>query len=165
MIRDDPSITAEWARDVVAYDAETGEFRWRRSNPRRKAGDLAGFEIGGYWAVSLKGRNVRAHRLAFLLVKGRWPAEMVDHINGDRMDNRWSNLREASPAVNAANRHRCNRQNALGVLGVRAQGTKYRAAVMHGYRTVGLGTHDTAEQAGREVAAFKARLLGGGAPL
>lgn len=57
-----------------------------------------------YLTVYYEGRNVYAHRLAFFLEEGVWPSDDVDHINGDKKDNRWSNLRKATRSQNLMNK-------------------------------------------------------------
>jgi hypothetical protein len=65
----------------------------------------AGFtDKNGYIAISFRGKHLLAHRLAFLFQTGVLPEHQLDHINGDRADNRWSNLRPATNAENSQNR-------------------------------------------------------------
>lgn len=50
-----------------------------------------------------KFKDMRAHRVAFFLMTGRWP-EIIDHINRIKSDNRWSNLREVDYSQSSRNR-------------------------------------------------------------
>lgn len=88
----------------------------------------------GYLRVRYKGKNHYVHRLIYSLVTGLEP-ESVDHINGDRSDNRWVNLRGATKAQNRHNSKRPT-TNKTGIKGVSRQGTGYRAeVVVNGVRT------------------------------
>jgi hypothetical protein len=72
----------------------------------------------GYLTVSLYGRTCAVHRLAWLLSYGAWPDKVIDHIDGDKLNNRLANLRDATAAENQQNRHRPSRRNSSGHLGV-----------------------------------------------
>jgi hypothetical protein len=65
-------------------------------------------------------RKHLAHRLAWLYVHGVWPTHQIDHINGDHSDNRIANLRDVPPRLNKENLRKAQRNNRVGVLGVRA---------------------------------------------
>jgi hypothetical protein len=96
----------EYIRQILDYNPETGDLVWKeRRSLRVNAGDLAGFiRKSGYRFIKIDGRGFMAHRLAWALAHGRWPAEDIDHINGQPADNRLANLREASRSQNCANR-------------------------------------------------------------
>ena len=119
-------ITAEHARHLLDYDPQTGEMRWKPrpqdmfSNARgwAEAGCLgwnrayAGKRAGcakhvlGYRLIRIEGRLYKEHRLAWLIHHGVWPKDQIDHINGDRLDNRMCNLREATGSENQQNTRR-----------------------------------------------------------
>ncbi|MBD1229107.1 HNH endonuclease [Xenorhabdus griffiniae] len=61
--------------------------------------------------------HIYIHRLAWLLYYGRWPSEFIDHINGDKSDNRIVNLREASNTENSWN-SKMRKNNSSGIKGV-----------------------------------------------
>lgn len=96
-------ITEARLKELVTYDPETGLYHWRVSRAKTKAGALAGsYRPGKYVQLQLDGKNYSGHRLAFLYMTGSIPSA-VDHINRDRADTRWANLRGASTAENARN--------------------------------------------------------------
>lgn len=99
-------LTAERLREVVDYDAETGAFtRKVRTSGNTQVGRVVGNKSGtGYLYASVLGRRYSMHRLAWLYVRGRWPNGCIDHINGNRHDNRIRNLRECTKAQNQQNR-------------------------------------------------------------
>lgn len=118
----------EW-RELLDYDPQSGKFTWKKAGRRRRVGAIAGYyTTHGYVCIAAEGRREYAHRLALALVCGEFPAEEVDHINGDRKDNRFANLRPASRSENAANIG-IKRHNKLRVKGVTQVGQRYRAEI------------------------------------
>lgn len=125
-------LTQAEAVQLLDYNPETGEFFWKRRplkffpNERackiwntRYAGAPAFSSIhnNGYRAgVVLYGKYL-AHRIAWLIQTGDWPEQQIDHVNGDKADNRFSNLRAVSPLENSRNLRRQDR-NKSGVTGV-----------------------------------------------
>lgn len=111
--KDERSITIEQARLEVQYDPETGHLKptsgLRRAYRKNDS---------GYLAFRLSGRICFAHRVAWLLYYGSWPTGFVDHINGDRADNRIANLRLSSPSINAQNQRGPHKDSKSGLLGV-----------------------------------------------
>jgi hypothetical protein len=95
-------------KTILHYCPETGVFTWKaRAANRVQVGDVAGMvRPDGYVTIGANGSRHLAHRLAWLYMAGAWPSGVVDHMNGDRTDNRWSNLRDVRPAENNANRRK-----------------------------------------------------------
>jgi hypothetical protein len=60
----------------------------------------------GYITLRINRRSFCAHRIVWLLNTGKWPTKFLDHINGNRSDNRFENLRECTQSQNLANRKR-----------------------------------------------------------
>lgn len=88
----------------LGYNPETGIFTVTRSGGRRKAGDAAGYiKSDGYRLISYLGRYRYAHRLAWFAVHGEMPSGEIDHINGNRDDNRIANLRLVTRSQNMMN--------------------------------------------------------------
>jgi len=140
------ALNAEIVRTFLEYDRESGIFRWRVSPNRRiPVGTIAGTETRGRVQIKICGRLHRAHRLAWLYVYGKWPDKCIDHIDGNATNNRINNLRDVDHSVNNSNRHRCQRNNKLGVLGVSEASNKcgYRARIGHKH----IGTFKTIEMA------------------
>ena len=143
-------MDADRVRELLSYDRESGTFHWRIS-PRNGigVGAVAGCaNRRNYWQIRLDGRPYLAHRLAFLHVLGRLPNKVVDHIDGDTLNNRWINLREASHSQNGGNT-RLSRRNTSGFKGVsyHAGAGKWRATLGQGGRAIYLGLFDTPEAA------------------
>jgi hypothetical protein len=143
-------ITQAELKELLTYDPETGVFRWlvdrcvfkhgRSKGPR--AGDVAGHgHAGRYWRISINYRGYYAHRLAFFYMTGEWPADVVDHINGDKFDNRWSNLRQATQGENLRNMRKSKR-NQSGFKGVyrHTENDKWVAQIKINGRAKNLGS-------------------------
>jgi hypothetical protein len=139
-------------RELLHFDPDTGKFVWKaksaaRSN-RIKVGTEAGsLGIHGYVIVGIDGKTFRAHRLAWLYVYGEWPRYIIDHINGNRADNRLSNLREASASLNASNLQRAKKSSQSGFLGACKNGKKWSAQIRKTGMPRYIGTFETPEQA------------------
>lgn len=143
-----PEITREEVAELLDYDPESGVFRWRADRGRAKAGTVAGADhSGGYCVIGIKGRVYRSHRLAFLLMEGKWPAGDVDHINGNRADNRWCNLRAVSRRVNMQNLKKARQDSTTGLLGVHPFRGQYIAKISVNGRERYLGLYDSPEVA------------------
>lgn len=112
-------LTSKRLREFLKYDAETGEFHRLTTGGGIKAGAKAGcVNRGGYMVVRVDGVLYYAHRLAWLYVTGAWPEHILDHFDGDRMNNRFANLREATWEVNAQNLRGPKKNSKSGLLGV-----------------------------------------------
>ena len=142
-------LTAERLREVLNYDPETGVFTRRISSSRWRIGTIAGGSGGDdYLKIRVDGRRYRAHRLAFLYMLGRWPFTDADHIDCDKANNVWSNLREASTSQNLANMRRPS-NNTSGFKGVsfRKDTGKWLASIRVDGIRYHLGYYRTAEKA------------------
>ena len=107
MAKAKPLPPIEVLRELFSYDPETGVVTRNKSTSNcNKAGDQVGwFNPGdGYMRFELNRKVVKIHRLAWKLMTGEEPPQEIDHINRDKTDNRWSNLREAKYDENQANR-------------------------------------------------------------
>lgn len=151
-----------YVRECFRYDAESGLFHWLR-RPRshfKTARDCdawntrhAGTTAGSRRRDSRIDLNVsevkwRAHRVAWALSNGRWPAGVVDHIDGNASNNALANLRECSLRQNQFNRVACKR-NRLGMKGVSwlPGKRKFRAAIRINGKQTHLGLFADAESA------------------
>jgi hypothetical protein len=139
-------------KELLDYDPGTGVFRWRKARKcRGRIGDVAGVpDKDGYLSIGIDYTKCRAHRLAVIYMTGREPAELVDHIDGNGQNNAWSNLREATHAMNSENRRRvrANKKNGLP-LGVQRSPAKqgFIARIRVAGCETYLGTFSTAEEA------------------
>ena len=122
----------------LIYDPETGLITRTRGRSVSNA-----IWHKGYKRVRYMGRQLLQHRVAWHIMTGQWP-EQIDHINGDRADNRWINLREASHSVNSRNSAR-RKDNYSGVAGVayREHTGRYRARIHIKNKDIYLGDFDT----------------------
>lgn len=99
--------------------------------------------------VSVFSKQYRAHRLAWLWMTGKWPDNEVDHANGKRDDNRWSNLRDVPPTINRQNQRRAMSNSKTGLLGAswNARDRRFVARIKVGAKYRSLGGFDSAEAA------------------
>lgn len=140
-------LTPETLRLLIHYDPETGIFRWARNRKGgMKAGDVAGcVDDLGYIRMTVNGKRVRGQQLAWFYVHGEWPTMDIDHINGNRQDNRIVNLRHVSRKLNLQNMKKA--RGVVGLMGVTPKGERFAAQITANGQHFYLGRFDTAEEA------------------
>lgn len=105
-------------QDYLSYDPDTGIFMWVKPRKGIKANKVAGRkDRNGYITICFNYKHYLAHRLAWYFMLRTWPTRNVDHINGDKQDNRAENLRLSSVSENGANTSK-QRRNTSGFKGV-----------------------------------------------
>lgn len=154
-----PSV--EYLRQCLDYDPATGDLTWKERPREHFANERTWRNVNGQFAgrralackspcKGLVGRianqDVTAHRVIYKLVTGDEPFGEIDHIDGNRYNNRWENLRCVSHAENARNRARNKETNSLGH-GVRLHQGAYEAVIKTGGKIIYLGRYKTEEQA------------------
>ena len=134
-------------KDFLRYDDETGKLYWKATSSNRvKVGDEAGSESQGYVRVRILGKRVMAHKLVWYLVTDIWPDFEIDHVDRDRSNNRFSNLRKASRSENFFNRTKYT-SNTSGYKGVTQRGDKCIAQIAANGKGRYLGTFKSKEDA------------------
>ncbi len=162
-------LTPEELSRVLICDPDAGKLFWRVRTPDmfnagRQSAERAckvwntryangeaftAFDRLGYRRGAIFYRNFLAHRVIFAMTAGRWPAEFVDHINGNPADNRFANLREATQAQNKANAGpRGASRPYIGVFRGH-HSPRWCASIYCDGRPRHVGTFDTAEEAAR----------------
>lgn len=145
-------IPIEEFRERVTYNSETGEFTWllpRKNAVQVKIGEKAGGPCGkGYDLIGLGGIRYAAHRVAWAMHYGVQPAGEIDHINGNRRDNRIINLRCATRVQNLANAPSRNKYGHKGIrFDARRQTLQWWAVCQVNRQKIYLGRFETAEEA------------------
>lgn len=154
-------------RRLLRYEPDSGKLFWLQRTPdlfiagfhsaatqcarwnSRHAGNEAFtcWVLSGYPHTTIFGRTYHAHRVIFALVTSEWPEHDVDHINGNRGDNRWRNLRSVTHVTNSRNAAISTR-NSTGATGVhRHRETDWTARIGVGGKTLYLGVFRTFEAA------------------
>ena len=109
-------ITQEYLKSVLSYDPETGIFTWKYRqgligkkiswNTRYSEKQAGTIDPVGYLGIAIEYKRYYAHRLAWLYMTGELPKKYIDHLNGNKSDNRFLNLREATNSENQQNQKR-----------------------------------------------------------
>lgn len=102
------ALSHDYLTKVLDYNSETGEFTWKISPSRNiKVGTRAGVvNKTGYRLISINNIRYKAGRLAWFYHYGEWPSDetpQIDHINGNRSDDRIANLRQVTDEQNSRN--------------------------------------------------------------
>lgn len=150
-------ISREKLKELLSYDEKTGIFIWKIANTRRiHVGDEAGRIKEGYIKIGINNKEYYAHRLAWLYIYGDWPNKFIDHINGNRSDNRIENLREVTQAENVRN-SKMPKTNTSGIKGVRwnKKDGKWRAQCGIGGKMIYVGQYDSISEAKESVMRFR----------
>lgn len=102
--------------EVLRYEASSGNLYWAKSlGSARKGGKISG-KCNGYLRVGINGNRYYAHRVIYKMVHGIEP-EHIDHVNGNRSDNRIKNLRSVTRSENQRNQ-KIRKDNSSGCIGV-----------------------------------------------
>lgn len=147
-------LTPARLRELLDYDPFTGVFTRKidlllpRGGIKIRAGTVAGSADGlGYLRIRVDTRKYKAHRLAFLYMTDQWPVHEVDHINGVRDDNRWSNLRDVTRSVNQQNQRGPTATNSTGLMGAHRRPYNFASQIQIDGKNVLLGSFKTKEEA------------------
>lgn len=162
-------ITQQRLKELLHYDPETGIFTWRvdirsgRNNAlvKAKAGEVAGCQSGyGYWSIGVETVRTSRHRLAWLYMTGELPIRGVDidHVDGNRCNDKWDNLRLATRSQNMQNLKRAHSDSGTGFLGVERKRGKFAARIALRGKRYNLGVFDTPEEAHAEYLKAKRKL-------
>lgn len=135
-------------REYLSYDPQTGIITWKKHKHRStiQPGDRAGYiDASGYEYVRINRMAIASHIIAWALTYGECPENHIDHINGDRSDNRIVNLRTATFRQNQQNRliHRNGRLPGA----LPKKNGKWEAKASINGKTKYLGLYPTAEEA------------------
>ena len=161
-------ITQDKLKELFLYEPATGIFTRRvTTSPRSRAGaEITCKTAAGYIEAMICGKVVLMHRMAFLYMTGALPPGQVDHINGIRSDNRWSNLRAVEQSTNMQNLRSATINNlSTGLLGAFKSGQSkrnpYKAMIRVDGKNKHLGRFPTAEMAHCAYVAAKRELHAG----
>lgn len=146
-------------KDFLKYDPVAGSFHWIKDcGTRGRVGaEAKNYTVLGYVFIAFKKRKYSAHQLAWWWIKGAIPTNEIDHINGVKDDNRFSNLREATRGQNTRN-SKTRKDSSVGLKGVSPDRGKFRGRItLNGVR-IYLGTFATKEEAFEAVRAARREL-------
>lgn len=137
--------TQALVKQLFTYSPESGLLVWK-TGPRK--GHVAGSRAHEYLQVFVDGTNYYVHRIAWLWMTGDWPDGVIDHIDQNKRNNSFANLRPATQAENMRNQPP-RKRNASGHIGVRfnTKTRRWSARLMLNYKEVSLGFFNTREEA------------------
>lgn len=142
-------VTQALVQSIFTYCPVTGNVVHATNKVKVKRGDRAGsVSKSGARYLRIWGKKYLEHRVIWLYVTGAWPTHEIDHVDHNRGNNRWENLRETTHAVNMQNKPRYT-NNTSGSAGVSVDKRcgKFRAYLnIHG-KPRGLGYFDTYAEA------------------
>ena len=133
-------MTQAELKKLFTYDAITGEFTWLIDSAKNvKAGSIAGARGGLYVRIVVNKKKYAAHRLAFLYMTGSMPGK-VDHEDGNKQNNIWTNLRDTTTSENNKNKSQAQ-NNTSGCTGVAyvKHISKWQAKIGVNYKSINLG--------------------------
>jgi len=159
-------LTQQYIKKILSYNPDTGILIWNfrpESHFKSKKGmaiwngkyanKIAGCNTKtksgkSYRIISINSKRYMAHRIIWLIVKGKEPVNDIDHINGDGIDNRIKNLRDVTRTENNKN-FKLSKRNKTGFIGVHFDKVKkkYKAEIGVNSKTKFIGYFDTAKEA------------------
>lgn len=142
------NISHERIREVLNYDGGTGQFYWKvKASKKTVVGSVAGSkEPRGYIKIRIDGALLSAHQIAFMWMNGNWADGEIDHIDRDKSNNRWDNLRLATRSQNARNSPPRFNKTGFNNVGQSASG-KYYCRIIVDKKQVNMCGYDTPAEA------------------
>ncbi|MCG7552091.1 HNH endonuclease [Pseudoalteromonas sp. Of11M-6] len=136
-------------RNQLDYNPETGVFKWRETGSGRRKDLVAGCvkskrnDRNVWCRIVFDGQEYTSGQLAWALMTGEFPDFIIDHIDQDPLNDKWSNLRRGDACVDQRNNKKSIR-NKTGVVGVKFHKTssKYHAFIGAGGKQKYLGSSD-----------------------
>ena len=115
-------LTKDYLITILRYDPDTGNFWWKENRNNKQhlngpAGSMTSSRGTHRISICIDKKKYLAHRLAWFYITGEWPSDEIDHIDGNGLNNRWNNLREADRYLNNQNLRKCKKHNGSGLLG------------------------------------------------
>jgi hypothetical protein len=157
-------LTQEKLKSFINYDPNAGIFtrigyldRWNNFVVKNKV--LSTLSNEGYLIISIQGKRYKAHRLVFLYMFNTNISDdfEVDHIDGNRGNNKLDNLKLADRCINMKNKSLYS-NNTTNVIGVCKSGNRYRARINVDGKRISLGLFDTIEEAAKVRLEFEQKL-------
>lgn len=148
--------------DYDLYQYLLSKYQYNKTNgnlEKKNTGKILGHKNKyGYLVTTIKGKQYPLHRLIWLFINKKFPDGIIDHINGNRSDNRIENLRDVNYRINNENRKviKANKLHSK-FLGVGKCKGKYRARINVKGVAIHIGTFETEEEAYNAYISFKAK--------
>lgn len=150
-----PPLTVDEIMRRLDVNLETGACTWVDATKHHRP--LVGLEAGraraqthngkSYWVIKINGIPYKRAQIVLTVATGRWPEETVDHIDGDSLNDRATNLRHASITQNAWN-HKCRAKKSDTPMGVRRlQSGRFQARIAVNKQQQIIGVFDTVQAA------------------
>lgn len=133
---------------LFRYDPQSGIIYYKIPIKRKIVDSVAGIicRSHGYLKVGIEGKYYMGHRVAWRLHYGKWPEYQIDHINGNRSDNRICNLRDVKPKENQKNRKEHRQGQLLGTYFCK-KAKKYKSQICFNKKKIHLGMYFTEKEA------------------
>lgn len=144
-------LTQEYLKSILSYEPKEGLMLWKENRSQMRSGDKVGHysaQKNAYSLISIDGRLYKSHRIIWFIVTSSFPSGEIDHIDHNRQNNRWSNLRDVPIGENNKN---CSisKVNTSGTTGVQWFKAKKRliATIQFKRKRRHLGCYDDINEA------------------
>lgn len=135
-------------KEVLRYEPESGLLFWTNKAHKSVKNKQAGTSNHlGYIVILFQSKPYYAHRLAWLFTYGKFPDQMIDHIDGNTSNNKINNLRDVDNQTNQINRHKPRIDNKCGFMGVSKYRNKWKAQIKRNGVVKYLGLYATPQEA------------------
>lgn len=148
-------MNKEELKELIVYCPLTGSVIWKvyRNGSATKYSKCGTLTNDGYYQTTIFGKKYQLHNLIWLYMTGKFPANQIDHIDGVRHNNAWSNLRDVTIRENAQNQ-KVHREGHLPGVQYITKGKRFVARTWIGNKRIYLGCFKTAEEANNAYTSY-----------